>query len=582
MLALLLTALALQVPGNPPVPAVPPAPATRPAPPPPPALPALPAEAPLPPTAGPLRGEWGAPSGKRITIEDTASIDDALEKIADAAGWNVVLNTGRTGNRLLVMKLRQVAVEDALRFALSGTRLVATRTGNTVVVAESEEVAPVGPTLAGFEKPTGKRFTGAFDDDEVGEALGKIAGAAGLSIILPPGGASGTVTAQFRDVPVEDALRAVLAQSNLRAERQGALLVVHAGGAPGWKLPPLPPGLGRDARRAAEQALREAERLARRAEADGGADSDAGRDRQSTGSDLTVNPGERVRDVNVVRGNLLLRAGSEARDVSAVSGNVRLEPGARARDVVAILKGVKLDGGAQVRQAVAVFGDVEVGPGASVERDVISIGGRVRVDPQADVGGATRSIALPSLPGVVGITTGHLLGGGDSLLLTVVETLVKFAVLFVLGLLVLSVFPRRLEAVAGSMVASPWKSVFTGLLGTFAMLLLTVLLVATVVGILLVPVQVLAVIAGGVLGLAALLFHVGRSVPLPAGKSTAVVQLAVGTALYAVLTSIPVIGFMTWMAAWLLTFGAVLRTRFGQPTASILPTTPVEPPPMPG
>ena len=167
-------------------------------------------------------------------------------------------------------------------------------------------------------------------------------------------------------------------------------------------------------------------------------------------------------------------------------------------------------------------------------------------------------------------------------LLLLVEALVQFAVLFVLGLLVVSLFPRRLEAVAGSMVASPWKSVLAGLLGTVAMPVLLILLIVTVIGILLVPVQILAMAAAGVLGTTALTFHLGRSLPLPQHRRTTVLHLALGTAIFVVVTHIPVLGAMAWIATWLLTFGAVLRSRFGSPTP-VLPTTipPSGPPPAP-
>lgn len=586
MLALLIAALALQQQPTPPPAPAPPGAASRPTS----RTPAAPPRAappradglqhlppsPPPPATGPLRGEWGAPSGKRITIDDTSSIDDSLEEIADQAGWDVVLNTGRTGNKLVVMKLRNVPVEDALRAALGGTGLVATKTGNTVVVSEALEAGgSQAPVLSGFEHPTGKKLTADFAETPVDDALRKIADAAGLSIVLPPGD-HGAVTAHFRDVPVEDAFRAVLAQAGLTGERQGPLVVVRSGGLLGL----LPPGLGREARRTAEQALREAQREVRRAGRDlRDGDGDGGRDRQSTGQDLVVHAGESLRDVNVVRASALLQGGSSTRDVSAVSGSVHLEGGSSARDVVAVLGSVRLDGGASARQVVAVGGDVEIGPGAQVEQDAVSVGGRVKIDPEADVGGSSHSISLPGVPSIVGLTAGHLFGGRASFLALVFEALVKFVVLFLLGLLCVSMFPRRIDAVAGSIVTSPWKSVFAGVLGTLAMLLLLVLLLVTIVGWLLVPVQVIAVIAAGILGLTALLFHVGRSLPLPEQRRTMVLQLAMGTAIYALLTSIPVIGALTWMATWVLTFGAVIRSRFGQPPVA-LPTTAI-PPAMP-
>jgi len=537
--------------------------------------------APPPPSApassDPLRGDWSTPSGKRVSLAATLSVNDALGRIADAAGWNVVLNTGLAGSRTLTLKLRDVPAEDALRATLTGSGLVATRSADTVVVAEGATATPSSPSpLSGFEVPTGRRFTGEFEDEEVGDALKQIASSAGLSIVLPPGTLSGTVTATFRDVPVEDALRAVLVEGGLTAERQGQLVLVKRAGLFDGA---LPPGLSQKAARTAEEAVREAQRAVHEAlshHRTPGGRGEEGRDRTVTGSDLAVRAGESVRDVSVVKGNLRLEAGATARDASVVLGDVTLDAGASARDTVAVLGDARLAGGALAREVVAVLGTVEIGPGAAVDRDVVSIGGRVHVDPAAHIGGSTHSLSFPSLPEWPGKLTLHAFPGVGSPLAMVLATLVRFAVLFVLGLLVLAVVPRRMEAVSGAMVAGPWRSLFAGVVGSVGMLVLSVLLAVTVVGLLLIPVQVLLVVGGGVLGITALTYYLGRLLPFPPSRRTMVLELAAGTLLFSVLAEVPILGAMVWVATWFLAFGAVLRTRFGQPPP--LPTTPAPPP----
>jgi hypothetical protein len=331
---------------------------------------------------------------------------------------------------------------------------------------------------------------------------------------------------------------------------------------------------GRAASEEDDEAAREAQRAVQGARSRGhAADAGSSRDREVTGSDLTIRAGENVRDASAVKGNLRLEAGATARDAAAVMGHLTLDAGAKVRDAVAVLGDVKLSGGASAREAVAVLGDVDIGPGAEVEQDVISVGGQVRVDPTARVGGSTHSFSFPSLPRLSGDFTIHLLPSPFSLL---IETLVRFAVLFVLGLVVLAVAPRRLETVSGSMVAGPWRSLLAGVVGSVGMLVLTVLLAVTVVGLLLIPVQVLMVLAGGVLGVTALTHHLGRVLPFPPSRRTMVLELAAGTLIFSVAAAIPVLGAMVWVATWFLAFGAVLRTRFGQPPAA-LPTTPVPP-----
>jgi hypothetical protein len=563
----------------------------------PPSPPAPPAP-PRPPTSRAaeekLQGEWPSrPSGKKVSLSDKMSVDRALRKVADAAGWSLVANTGRAGDRVLVLDMRNTPVEEALRAVLEGTPLAATRRGDTVTVAPSLALPAETPVLTGFDVPSGKRVNADFADAPVGKALRQIADAAGWSLVLPPG-LGGVVNAQFRSTPVEEALKAVLAQSNLSAVRDGSLVsvsrefgprVVVRGGKRQFvydfqgEEAGIPSAedvkrLKGEARAAAEEARSVAEE-ARSAAQDALADVEdevSGPAVTSKGQvksgNVTIGPGERRRDVVALRGNVRMQAGSAARQVTAILGSVELEPG------------VSVD-----REVVAIGGDVHVSPGAHVGRDAVSIGGQVIIDPGGTVDGEEISVSVPGLLGVVG-----LLGGGPTVaheeakvspLLRVGHVLAKYVVFFVLGLLVLVLAPTRLESVAASLARQPSKVVLAGLLGTLAMPVLTVLLVVTVAGIPLVAVQVVAVLLAGILGFTALALLVGRAIPLHPRRAAAVVQLAIGTGLVVAVSEVPVVGVMAWVTGWLFVFGAVIRTRFGQPQPGApLPTTaPPAPPP---
>ncbi|HET9599822.1 MAG TPA: STN domain-containing protein, partial [Anaeromyxobacteraceae bacterium] len=213
-------------------------------------------------------GEWPRqPSGKTVTLNQHHTVDQALEKIADAAGWNLIANTGRLGDRSLVVRVKNAPVEEALDAVLDGLPLVATRRGNTVTVAPSRSApAPDAPVLSGFEKPTGKRFSGDFTDEPVDRALRKVADAAGLSVVFPPG-LRGAVSGHFKEAPVEDVLRAVLSQAGLVAAREGSILSVSrpSGGSSvvidGRRRVTVPaPGFDGDIKREIDQAMREAKR----------------------------------------------------------------------------------------------------------------------------------------------------------------------------------------------------------------------------------------------------------------------------------------------------------------------------------
>ncbi|HEU4382470.1 MAG TPA: STN domain-containing protein [Anaeromyxobacteraceae bacterium] len=584
MLAALLAALvALQAPAPPAPPSPPaaPAPTSRalrtPAPPRPPrALPAAPL-----PGEGQLLGEWPAkPSGKRVTLKHKMSVDDALDRIADAAGWNLVANTGRSGDRVLVLTVRDVPVEEALQAVLAGSPLAATRRGDTVTVAPYLPTPPRGEveTLSGFDKPTGKKFSGDFKDTPVDQALKRIAQAGGLSVVLPPG-LRGSVTASFKDTPVEEALRAVLAQSDLTASRQGSVITVSRESGPrivisggkrrfqfGVEGLPDSEEIAAAAREAAEEAQQALE--------------DAAQDL----ADESQSPGMRGAKDRVVHGDLTVGPGERVRDVVAIRGNVKLEPGAVAREATAVVGSVEIGPGAAVlRNATAVGGDLHVAAGARVGRDATSVGGKVVLEPGAQVEGTETAVPIPGLGGLLGLALGAGgFGAKVSPAVRIAGAVAEFAVIFALGLLTLLLFPRRIEGVGASLNAAPWKALLAGLLGTMAMPVLTVLLVVTIIGIPLVVVQWLGVMVAGILGIAALALLVGRRLPLKLERGQAVAQLAIGTALLVLVGKVPVLGTMVWIAAWLFVFGAVLRTRFGQTLpAEPLPTTPAGVPPPP-
>jgi hypothetical protein len=416
------------------------------------------------------------------------------------------------------------------------------------------------PILSGFEKRSGRRFSGDFDETDVSDALREIAEAGDWSIVLP-GGRHGTISARFKQVPVEDALRAVLAQAGLTATREGALVTVRA---PAYTR--AAPGDAREVRRGAEEARRAAERETREAE----------RAARRLEQELDGDASDRV-----VHGDVVVHPGESARDVVALRGSIKVEPGAEVRDAVAVLGSVVLEPGAIAREAVAVGGDVRLGPGAEIDRDAVSVGGQVVRDPAATIGGETVSVGIPALSGLAGLAGSRMLfGRTEAPLFVAGQVLAKFFVFFALGLLVLALFPRRLDVVSASFTAHPWKSILTGLLGLVVLPLLLVVLVATVIGIPLVAVVGLLVAAAAVLGFTALAYHIGRALPFQPGRGTTVLQLALGTAVVVLVTAIPLLGGMAWIAAALLTFGAVLRSRFGSQSPPLPTTIPPPAPPL--
>jgi hypothetical protein len=218
-----------------------------------------------------------------------------------------------------------------------------------------------------------------------------------------------------------------------------------------------------------------------------------------------------------------------------------------------------------------------------VEQDAVSVGGKVQVDPAGDVGGQQVAVSIPGVGGLLaklGARANEEHSPGWSL----AGALARYAVYLALALLVVLLFQRRVEVVAASLEANPAKALLAGLLGLAAQPFLSILLIVTLIGIPLVLVQVLGVLVAGVFGFTALAWWLGRRLPVQLSRGTMVLQLALGMAIVFVATQIPVIGWLVWTAAVILTFGAVLRTRFGQEPAmptGLPPQAPPFQPPVP-
>ncbi len=225
--------------------------------------------------------------------------------------------------------------------------------------------------------------------------------------------------------------------------------------------------------------------------------------RVSFGSSLTIEDNETSHDVVVLGGSL------------DVEGKVRGDA-------------VFVAGSAEIRGEVsgtvtAIGGSISLGPGARIDGDAISIGGAVHRDPTADIYGEITEVSmapafeLDDLWDGLWIPHWHLgwfdFGVGE-LFVRVGKTVVLAVLLLVLTLL----FPRLIAAVAERAEREPWKSGIVGLgaqlLFLFALPVICVILVVTIIGIplalLLAPLATFALVVLFLLGLTGVAMAGGR------------------------------------------------------------------------
>ena len=266
---------------------------------------------------------------------------------------------------------------------------------------------------------------------------------------------------------------------------------------------------------------------------------------------------------------LVVPAQSVIEEVAVLSGDV---------DVFGTVQG----------DVLAVRGDVVVHPGARVIGDAASIFGTVRVLPGGQVAGSTESYAQ---------TPPRLLGAGgaetpESPLRSLTLTLGWLAILLLIGIGVLVSGSTYLDGVAETLQAGVGRSLAAGLAGQLvllpALVTLIVLLAVTIVGILAIPLGIVAFVlaAAGLLtlGFLAVAFVTGRAIAggpggwrATAARGAALRALTIGLGIYlvlwfatAALQAVPVLALVlrvvalgvTWVAVTA-GFGATLLSRAG-------------------
>lgn len=354
---------------------------------------------------------------------------------------------------------------------------------------------------------------GGFHRRATRDALKRVAEAAGWSLAFKAS-PRGRIHVTLNKVPADEALLLILREHDLCAERHGSVVTI------------------RD--------LEDAD------EADSDADAEDAHgskgERVGVGQSVHVAPGETVREAVSIGGDVDVQ-GTVLGDAVSVGGRLALGP-------AAVVKG----------DAVCVGCQLESDPGAKVEGDRVSVGpeslgsmaklfgGQGQSEPKAVK--KEKDVPSHSSP------WDCLVGFGSATL--------RFAVLFVLGLLMLALVPDRLQSVGRELRRAPVPSAGIGLVGAILLVPLSIIVAVTVVGIPAVLILWLfALPVAALVGFTAIALEIGARVA-PTGRSAAkVAVLLIGLAALFLIGLVPYLGpFALWVLI-LAGFGAVLRTRFG-------------------
>lgn len=264
------------------------------------------------------------------------------------------------------------------------------------------------------------------------------------------------------------------------------------------------------------------------------------------GQDYTLRAGDTVREVAVVFGSARV-AGRVEGDVVVVFGTAHLES-------TAIIEG----------SFVVIGGDARVDSGALVRRDVVTVGtafdmpgdfifGGEHVVVGTAVLGQWMQSALPWLTG--GLLWGRPVVPSLGWVWSVV------GIFFVVYLLINLVLHEPVRAAADVVSRRPFGTFLVGLLVLLLWAPITALLAVSVIGIIVIPFFLCALVVAAIVGRVAVIRWIGDSLIAsddPSSRLLALRSFVIGFVLLTLVYMVPVLGFVAWGLVGVFGLGAAV------------------------
>jgi len=291
----------------------------------------------------------------------------------------------------------------------------------------------------------------------------------------------------------------------------------------------------------------------------------------------TVLTADETANDMVVIGGSATALGRVRGDLVSIFGNITLSNEASG-DVVAVLGNVKLATNAVVHgDTVAVLGNIQMGPNTRARGDVVAVGGAVERGEGSVVNGQ-----VFGMPGFKYL--GEWLEQCVFKLRPLAPQLgwlwVITGIMLLVYLLIAVAFPRPVQVCMDEITRRPVTTVLMGLLTKMLVPFVFLILVATGVGLFVVPFLVIALMCAGMIGKIALLQYFGQQIGRQFNLAVIQKPLAaflLGWVILTLLYLVPVLGFIVYALVGLWSLGAVVLAMFSGRRRE-MPEKPAAPP----
>lgn len=249
---------------------------------------------------------------------------------------------------------------------------------------------------------------------------------------------------------------------------------------------------------------------------------------------------------------------AKAQDIVKMNTDIEISQGMVANDVVAVGGDITVFGRVE-SNVVVVGGSAILKPKSYVAGQVVVVGGDLIKDPAAIITGRITQIYMPHF--IPSIAT--FLKGGWMVLWATVSILMLLGFLG-LTILLVALIPEHMGTAVNALERSFITMLSWGVLWMILIVPIAVLLAISIVGVILIPLEILLVVLALIIGYIASAIFIGKNILLSFGKSSPpFIDAVLGILILFLVGLVPVVGPAVKVLFLTAGFGAVLTTRFG-------------------
>lgn len=253
---------------------------------------------------------------------------------------------------------------------------------------------------------------------------------------------------------------------------------------------------------------------------------------------------------------------AENATIFKIGEDITVEEGVRINHVLTINGQITVSGTVE-GNVIAIGNSIVLTRKAVVRGNALTFGGVIVIGKGAEVQGTITEINSSNISDVITRVLSDEWEGW-SWIFAIFSLTIFFSVL-IIAILIVVLMPKPIRIIAASIQEEPVKITLWGLLGIVLVVPLAILLTISVIGIVLIPLEMILVVSAGLLGFIAMsqllgqkLYALFKRPPQPILRETfwgLVVLWLIGW--------IPYIGWMVKVLALMMGLGSVIYTRFG-------------------